>query len=53
MNWEFTDYVTEVRPNIYESVVMNPKTDVIVLYYKSDCPYSQQVIKTMINNIYY
>jgi len=46
MNWEFTDYVTEVRPNIYESVVMDPKTDVIVLYYKSDCPYSQQAMKS-------
>jgi len=46
MNWEFTDYVTEVRPNIYESVIMNPKNDVVVLYYKSDCPYSQQALKS-------
>jgi len=46
MNWEFTDYVTEARPNIYNSIVLNPKTDVIVLYYKSDCPYSQQVMES-------
>jgi len=46
MNWEFTNYVTEIRPNIYESIVLNKDTDVLVLYYKSDCPYSQQVMKT-------
>jgi len=46
MNWEFTDYVTEARPNIYDSIVLEPTTDVIVLYYKSDCPYSQQVMES-------
>jgi len=46
MNWDFTDYVTEVRPNIYDNVVLNPKNDVIMLYYKADCPYSQQVMKS-------
>eukprot|EP00833_Pecoramyces_ruminatium_P003735 jgi/Orpsp1_1/1177767/evm.model.c7180000062769.1 len=46
MNWEFTNYVAEARPNIYDSIVLNPSTDVIVLYYKSDCPYSQQVMKS-------
>jgi len=45
MNWDFTDFVTEIRPNMYESVVLAPNTDVLVLYYKSDCPYSQQVNK--------
>jgi len=44
MNWDFTDYVTEIRTNMYESVVLNPNNDVLVLYYKKDCPYSQQVI---------
>ena len=44
MGWEFNNYVTEIRPNIYESVVLAPNTDVVVLYYKSDCPYSQQVM---------
>jgi thiol-disulfide isomerase/thioredoxin len=46
MNWDFTNYVTEARPNIYESIVLNPKNDVIVLYYKADCPYSQQVMES-------
>jgi len=46
MNWEFNEYVTEIRPNIYDSVVLNENNDVIVLYYKSDCPYSQQVLKS-------
>jgi len=46
MNWEFTNYVAEARPNIYDSIVLNPSNDVIVLYYKSDCPYSQQVMKS-------
>ncbi|ORX82108.1 hypothetical protein BCR32DRAFT_292870 [Anaeromyces robustus] len=46
MNWEFNEYVTEIRPNIYDSVVLNENNDVIVLYYKADCPYSQQVMKS-------
>lgn len=46
MNWDFTDYVVEIKLNMYDDVTLKQNRDVLVLYYKKDCPYSKIALQS-------
>jgi len=45
-NWDYENFVVKSVPRYYYPHVLNPTRDSLVLFYKTDCPYSQEAVKS-------
>jgi len=50
-DWDYENFVVKSVPRYYYPHVLNPTRDSLVLFYKTDCPYSQEVKKIFFNRI--
>jgi len=46
--WDYEDFVVNSIPKYYYPNVLNPLRDSLVMFYKEDCPYSQELLKTFV-----
>jgi len=45
-DWDYENFVVKSVPRYYYPHVLNPTRDSLVLFYKTDCPYSQEAVKS-------
>jgi len=45
--WDYENFVVKSVPRFYFPHVLNPNRDSLVVYYKTDCPFSQELLKTI------
>ncbi|ORX59209.1 hypothetical protein BCR36DRAFT_408723 [Piromyces finnis] len=45
--WDYENYVVKSVPRLYYPHALNPTRDSLVVYYKIDCPFSQELLKTL------
>jgi len=45
--WDYENFVVKSVPRFYYPHALNPNRDSLMVYYKTDCPFSQELLKTI------